>query len=204
MSLTGSFSQSISACGITITGSVPKTGTIGIEPVTTNLPVGNAGTLLTRTEDDTGTITLEAGHTIENGDVVDVHWSGGCRYGMTATTSGGTSVSADVDGGAGDVLPVEDTEVVVTVPVVLDLTFDGDNLVLIGVGANQQASVRFLDSGSAVLLSELVIANGSWGWASGMGVANPLTGNAVASVLASNGSAVSVCELKITGLQYSA
>ena len=65
------------------------------------LPAAKAGTLSARTDDNTGVVTLAAGHGLEVGDVVDVYWSGSgnYRYGMDVTVVDGNDVT--VDGGAG-------------------------------------------------------------------------------------------------------
>ena len=179
MSLAGTLEIIINAQGIRIAGNVSKAATVGIEPIDTVLPVGQAGTLTTRTDNDTGVATLSTGHGIISTDKVDVFWTGGSRYNMTATVA---TNAVTVDGGSGDNLPAQDTVLVVTKPASFDATFDGDNLVLIGAGASQDTRLSFLDSGTAT----------------------PITGNAVASVKASNASSTTTSNFKLTGLQYAA
>jgi len=48
-------------------------------------------------------------HGIEDADVVDLYWTGGLRYGMTADV---TDDEVTLSGGAGDVLPAAETAVV--------------------------------------------------------------------------------------------
>jgi len=72
------------------------------------------GTLTTRTDDDTGQLTLDANHGLEEGDTINLSWldepvSTGERTSMTVTSVDGAAV--DVDGGAGDALPAQDTAV---------------------------------------------------------------------------------------------
>jgi hypothetical protein len=75
------------------------------------VPKGYAGTLGTRTDNDTGVATLGAGHGIVNG-TVDVYWgNGSIRYGMTASVSGN---DVTLDGGLGANLPSQGTAVVVS------------------------------------------------------------------------------------------
>ena len=50
-----------------------------------SVSAGKAGSLTTRTDNDTGVATLAGGHGIVTSDKVDVFWAGGRRYGMTAT-----------------------------------------------------------------------------------------------------------------------
>src|SRR5690606_6519409 len=93
------------------------------------LPAAFAGELTTRTDNDTGVVTVEdSEHTIETGDTVDAYWIDAdglmqVRYGMEATVS---TVEITLDGGAGENLPAEDTEVTVSAQVEIDTDFAGD------------------------------------------------------------------------------
>ena len=111
------------------------------------------GTLGTRTDDDTGVVTLSTGHGIATSDVVDVYWSGGVRYGMTATVS---TNDVTVDGGSGDVLPAQDTATMTVVEQIdWEINFDGDDAQIIGVfyknpsDTGAKAHLDLHDSGSA-------------------------------------------------------
>jgi len=70
----------------------------------------HSGTLSTRTDNDTGIITVEAGHGITTSFTIDLYWASGKRYGMTVTGTASTTVS--LDGGTGDNLPVAATNIV--------------------------------------------------------------------------------------------
>jgi len=62
------------------------------------------GQLATRTDNDTGIITMVGGNRgITDSETVDVYWSTGSRTGMTITLVAGADIS--IDGGAGDNLP---------------------------------------------------------------------------------------------------
>jgi hypothetical protein len=71
--------------------------------------LGQSAQLTTRTDDNTGVATCLTGHGIETADVVDAYWLGGFRKGMTATTS---TNAVTLDGGSGDVLPVQNTALI--------------------------------------------------------------------------------------------
>jgi hypothetical protein len=202
MSLSGSYSLTIQANGITVIGNADRTGTQSIDNVDTTLAIGHAGSLTTRTSDTAGVVTLTAGHDITTG-VVDIHWDGGCRYNMGGTISDTNTLTLVIGDSGGDVLPDQDTAVVATPPETLDTTFDGDNLTLIGVGASRQTSIRFFDTDDTIVGSAiLLVAGGAWGWAEDIAITNPLTGNPITYAEASNGDAVYTSALKITGLQY--
>jgi len=198
--LDGTYNMTIAACGVTVGGQVAATAIQGIEPVDTVLPVGHAGAL-TRSDSDTGVVTLTAGHDIVTAKV-DIHWLGGCRYNMDGVVTNTNTLT--VDGGAGDNLPAAAATPVVATPAVsLDVSFDGDNLVLIGVGSVQQAHVRFVDVDTVTVGTPfLLAAGGVWGWASGLGSASPLAGNAIVAAQVSNGSATATSTFRMTGLQH--
>jgi hypothetical protein len=69
----------------------------------------DSGTLDVRTDDDTGTVGLAAGHGVSVGLGVDVSWVGGSRTDMLVIAVAGNDVT--VDGGAGNVLPAAATAV---------------------------------------------------------------------------------------------
>lgn len=149
------------------------------------LPAGNAGSLTTRTDANTGVATLSEGHGIETADKVDVFWSGGSRYGMDATVDGN---AVTIDGGGGDDLPDEDTALVVTKRAPIDVYFVGNTLkLLIACCKQRRVRLTFEDSGGAALFSRDLPAGEPFYWASDQGVTNPLAGETVASVQASNG-----------------
>jgi hypothetical protein len=153
------------------------------------LPAGQAGTLTTRTDDDTGEATLTDTPSVANGDKVDVYWDGGVRYGMTVGTVSGNDVPLDL--GAGDNLPAATTAIVVTERVQANFSFDGDDLQMIVAICDQRAHIDFEDSGNVSLEAvELPAAGEAWSWiADTPAYTNPLTGNDVHQVQASNGTA---------------
>ena len=207
MSLSGTYSVTVSACGVNVIGQATTTGVVGISPIDDTLAVGSQGELTTRTDDDTGVVTTDAaGHGIEVADYVDVHWSGGSRAHMEVTNVSDTAIT--VDGGSGDNLPVgpdgstSGTTVVIQDPEAFDCTFDGDNLRLIGFGGARQSRWTFVDASNNVLLSSHVEASAAYGWSTDFGTSTPITGNAVKYVYVSNGSATLTNAVKLTGLQY--
>lgn len=196
MSLPGTYEVIIAAQGITIQGSQ---GTLqasqGIEPVDTTVPAAKAVSDWVKTDANTAGGNLLAGHGFTDGKF-DAFWNGGRRYGLDGTI---VTNALTLDGGAGDDFPESgDLTVVVCPQKPLDLSFDGDNLVLIGAISTRGCLLLFRDAGG-VLVGEPVelFQNVPWGWATGRG-ANPLAGNAVASASSTVGEA----GFKLTGLQY--
>jgi hypothetical protein len=84
------------------------------EVASPTLAAAKTGTLTTRTDNDTGTLTMTAGHGITTGQTLDVYWAGGQRRGMTVGTVATNSVP--IDGGAGDNLPANTTAITAMVP----------------------------------------------------------------------------------------
>lgn len=186
---TGSISSVVSVAGVSIQSLISRTadGQIAHEPA---LVVGNAGTLTTRTDDNTGVLTLGAGHTITTGMVIDLYWTGGVRYGMTVGTVSGTSVPIDL--GAGDVLPAAATAIVCSKQVEVTSSWDGDLAVMMAASATKRCHLDFQDSGSASLLALELTASEAWSWASDTSVTVPITGNLVAKIKCSNGTTEAV------------
>jgi hypothetical protein len=167
--------------------------------------------LTTRTDDNTGTITMgDAGHGIQTGDKVDVYWDGGVQYDVTVGTVIGTTVPIDL--GSGDVLPTDTppTAVIVSLRTQINLDIDGDNLVLLAIKQKYNSNtltadshVDFQDSGSAEIAEVDLEANGPQVWDIAGGSANPFTGNSITKAFASNGSTTDVATLQLLWLQDS-
>jgi hypothetical protein len=104
------------------------------------LAAGKSGTLSTRTDDDTGIVTLSAGHGMTSNMLVNVHGEDAVRYGMVATVDGN---DVTVEGGAGDNLPDEDAEVVVSQQRVIPREIDASDIALIAVQMSEVGHVEF-------------------------------------------------------------
>lgn len=167
---------------VTKTVSKEEDGSISSKPL---LAAGVAGTLSTRTDDNTGVATLTAGHGITDSDTVDVYWDGGLRYGMGVTLVAGDDVSVDL--GDGDVLPAQSTVLVACKRQELDVVVDGDKLVMLLAHSVLRAHIEFLTDADASIVARELTANDAWAWASGEGVTNPLAGQTVGKVQASCG-----------------
>jgi len=199
----GNLAIGFAAGGVDISKSVLRTGdgAIGHDPT---LPVGFTGTLSTRSDDNTGTVTLTGGHGIATSDVVDIYWSGGVQY---AVTVGTVSVnSMPFDSGVGDNLPAQDTAVVVTKQVTVNVSIDGDALKVLAICLESTEStgkghIDMLSSAPATIEEIDLVANVPQVWDIEGGAGNVFTGNPIVTIKASNGSATAAATLKIAGLQ---
>lgn len=189
-----SLQTTANAGGLTVTGTTAavSTGVFSHDPT---LPIAQAGSLTTRTDDNTGVCTLATGHGVANG-TVDVYWDGGIRYGMTATVDGN---DVTVDGGAGDNLPAEDTSVTVAVPVTISQEIIGDTLEMLAWVNVKRGHIRLQASGGSIHLAQEMIASAPWAWVTGAGIANPIAGDTVDEIVASNGDSTATSQLKLCG-----
>lgn len=156
----------------------------------------NNGSLTTRTDDNTGVATLSAGHNITTGMVVDVYWATGVRYGMGATVSGN---AVTIEGGAGDVLPVQSTAITAVCEQVEinPLNLDGDEAQFVAViyknAADQtaKAHIQFQDVDDDEIAEHDLVhetANGGHAHVNDIagGDANPYTGDVITKGFASH------------------
>jgi hypothetical protein len=161
------------------------------------LAVAKVGTLTTRTDDNTGELTMAASHGITTGARLDVYWSGGMRRGMTVGTVATNAVP--IDGGAGDVLPANTTAITAQVPSEEAYAVEGDDLDFLMARTSRRGVVVFADGSDAELFAIVGELSGTTGgayqWrdpalspvASDGGVTNPVATDTVAKVFVSNG-----------------
>ena len=170
-------------------------GSIRQGPIT--LPAAEAGTLSTRSTDTTGVLTI-SGTALQIGDVIDIYWDGGRRYDVDVDGVAGDDVT--FSGGAGDVLPAEDSVVTAAEQVSIVLAFTGDELVAIGAKLGERGHLSVRDTGVTALSIDLV-KNETWFWLDGQQIANPLAGDSVDGLMASNASSAATAVLNL-GVLY--
>lgn len=152
-----------------------------------SLPAATAGALTTRTDDDEGTLTMEAGHGITTGATFDLYWVGGRRYGVTAGTVADNSVP--FSGGDGDNLPADESAITASLQTTVDVDVNCDLLIAIAAYCLKDAHVAFLVS-SSVELDVNIDANEAWLWWAESGFTNPLAGHVITSIKASQADVV--------------
>ena len=194
-------SRLTSACesgGLAMSSTLTSTadGQIGHE---LTLPAAKTGTLSTRTNDTTGTLTMEASHGIVTADIIDLYWDGGRRYNVVVGAVSGTSVP--ISGGAGDVLPAQDTAVTAQVQQVIDSDFDADLIVSIGALCPKQRHVCFSESGDVLALALDIGAAALWFWLNSGTATNPLEGKTIDDIRVTQASSAATADMKI-GILY--
>lgn len=150
------------------------------------------GQLTTRTDNDTGVITMaDAGHVITTGCKVMVYWEYDAgaptvlvslrRRFLTVGAVVGTAVPIDL--GAGSNLPTNLSNVIVCKMEQVNVAVVGNDIVgIVAAAGASEVNIVFNSSAPAELLYIPLIANDSYVYTSGIGVANPLAGVTVATV----------------------
>jgi len=193
---------SVNGGGLSIPRSVQREvdGQDSRGPIT--LAAGKAGTLSTRTDDNTGTLTLGGGHGITTGMIVDLYWTGGMRYDVTVGTVSGNSVPFDL--GAGDNLPIATTAIVCAPRTLINAAIDGDALAVLAVevgytlpNSTGKGHVEFQDAADDTIAELDLVANSPQVFdVTGTGT-NPFTGDPITKIYASNGSSTEAATLKL-------
>lgn len=189
------YSVNVNGLGGSIARSTPRTADGGgVCEVT--VPHGDAGTLSTRTDHETGTLTLGGGHTVTTASVIDLYWSGGARYEITVGNVSGNTVPIGADNsGSGDNLPAQNTAIVASARVAFNAAIDGDNVSLIAIQqlytnptVTDQSHVQLLDSADDEIAEMDLEANTPRVFDVAGGDANPFTGDPITDGYVSNGS----------------
>jgi hypothetical protein len=186
VAITTTYNRGLSALGMQFTHSETVSSDLAV-PFSVSCAAAKTGSLTTRTDDNTGTLTMATGHAIPTGQRLDVFWDGGARVGMTVGTVSGLSVPIDL--GSGDVLPAAATAVTAQVPSEEALVVTGDDAVLVACGATAGGAVTFTTSGDVyVFHAPLTSLVTSYVWNESDGGTNPLAGASVAKAYLSNSS----------------
>jgi hypothetical protein len=147
-----------------------------------------AGTLSTRTDNDTGIALMAANHGLAENDAVDVYWDGGCRYGMNVTNVATDNVA--IDAGSGKVLPSANTAVVVCKRTTVPVSLPASGVKAISLAADKRAQVTLLDNASTVLHKHIP-AGEAYVWGNDDDDdavdAHPLASNAITTAAVSSG-----------------
>jgi len=195
------YSASVSGSGVPISRAMLVV-TDGNSNRDLSIAAGKAGQLTTRTDANTGTITMSSGdHGITTGMAVDIHWDGGIQYDVTVGTVSGTSVPFDL--GIGDDLPTNLTNVVVAPRVQINADIDGDNLKLIALdagyivpGATSKIHCEFQDAADDSIAALALTANEARVFHIEGGDENPFTGDPITKIFVSNGSSTEAATFK--------
>jgi hypothetical protein len=154
------------------------------------LPAGIAATLSTRTDDNTGIVTVASGHGITDADTVTLFWDGGIRRGLTVTATTSTTIS--IDAGAGDNLPLVSSVGVIAKEVVTSLGHVGNDLVIFAVYSPQRLMANIRDVDPATIKAVDIAAKESWAYISNFSGDNPFADETLVTAVLANGGTVAV------------
>lgn len=158
-----------------------------VERATPSVAAAKAGSLTTRTDNTSGTLTMDAGHGFTTSAVIDLFWAGGSRRNVTVGTVSGNSVP--VSGGSGDNLPLAATAVTAMLPTQIAFSADATSTGQAVVAACPvNGWVVFRNSTTVLAAYQIRAGQGCDIWMTGLG-ANPLAAAAVTNVLFSHADA---------------
>lgn len=171
------------------------------------VPAAIPGVLTTRTDDNTGVVTVDAGHGVLDTDTVSVFWPGGARYNVDVTAVAATTISIDL--GSGDNLPDEDDEVTVCIQVTEPMEIaDGSTIVGIVAYGPAQSIFQIQEADNTPIMTIIKDEAGVYYWFDDSGENNPTmvdnpfggVGVDVGKVIFSHGS-VNEQELEISAIR---
>lgn len=185
MSVTASINSSVVIGGKTVAENRTLTGEGSIvrDP---SVPAAKVGQLTTRTDNDTGVVTMASGHGFATSDKIDLYWDGGKRLGMDATVA---TNAVTLDGGTGDNLPTNLTAVTAMKPVEEVMpTLACDGIKCLSIGSPKRSHIVIAD-GSGDLLDKFLPNSdgGEFTWHSANGETNPMAGDTMTKVKLSHG-----------------
>jgi hypothetical protein len=201
------YGVSLSGGGISINQSTPVTAD-AIDAREVSVPVASVGTLSTRTDDDTGVLTVGSGHGITTSDLVDVYWSGGARFGMTCSGAGATTIG--VDGGAGDVFPSAASAITADAQIQVNAAINGDEVEILGMqmlrasnSSTARAHASFQESDNTEIAEMEFQGSVPQVHHIAGGATNIFTGDPIAKVKISNGSSTETATFKLAWVEDS-
>ncbi len=197
MSVDITITESASVLGYTF----PSRSTVSADGAVTKMisvPAAKNGTLTTRTDANTGTLTMAASHGITTGARLDLYWDGGSRRGIVVGTVSVNSVPIDL--GSGDDLPIATTVITAQVPISEAFLVTGDDVSAIALYADKAGQIVFCETDNTEAKAYSV--GGATGgaqsvfWNADRDPTNPLATFDVAKVFFSNSSSTAAATMR--------
>lgn len=167
--------------------------------VAPSIPAAKSGTLTTRTDDDTGILTMTSGHGITTGQKLDVFWAGGSRRNMTVGTVATNSVPIDL--GSGDNLPAASTAITAMVPVSFSVaSFNGDAVLGFAVYSPVAGYVVICQNGSTNTAPYHLDAGEGKSFSFSAGDTNPIAATDITVLKFSHGDSSQAREMRFAAI----
>lgn len=131
MTVSATYGLSISAGGMSIQSSIIRSSTASIA-IDETMSAAKSGTLTTRTDDNTGELTMAASHGITTGQIIDIYSAGPVVHRKSTVGTVATN-AVPIDLGIGDVLPADETAITAMVRQNVNCLIDGDNCKLLAI-----------------------------------------------------------------------
>lgn len=168
-----------------------------------SITAAKTGTLTTRTDANTGTLTMSSGHGITDGQIIDIYWNGGVQRTVTVGTVSTNSVPIDL--GIGDDLPSTSTAVTVHVQVEETFLITGSDVQALVFEADQLGTIILAASDNTEILAQTIGSSTSeegkaYVWLTGRDGTNPVTGDSIAKAIFTNSSSTTAANMRVLAL----
>lgn len=151
-----------------------------------SLAAAKAGVTASGAGTSTGSLTMGSGHGITTAAKIAVFWAGGHRRNVTVGTVSGTTVP--ISGGSGDNLPVNGTAITAMVEEVVEVRFDGDDLVMLCASSVAPFVVWLSgDDDTEDFAITAPYTGQAYEWDSASGVTNPVAADVVTKARVAHG-----------------
>lgn len=199
------YSVNLSGGGLQMTGNQLVEGDTA-NPYEMAVAAAIAGILTTRTDANTGIITVASGHGVLDTDTVDLYDEDGLLLRKDVDVTAVTATTISIDAGTGDDLPAADEVVNVAKQQTLSCNIDGDAIQIIGLilevpGATSEGRALFEDAANDDIADLTLVANNSQIYHVAGGVTNPFTGDPITRAKVTNGNTTLAGVLKIISME---
>ena len=163
-----------------------------VSNINTSVAAAKTGVLTTRTDANTGSLTMDTGHGITTGARIDIHWldvtTGAAKVQYKVTVGTVATNVVPIDSGVGDDLPTAAYAITACVATEIDYFFEETNLVVLACGASAGRGKIVLEKadGTVVFNKTIGVGGAGYTWTLASGATNPVT-DTVAKAFLTNG-----------------
>lgn len=199
------YGYNLSGGGLAMSGNALIEGDTA-NPYEMTVAAAIAGVLTTRTDANTGILTVASGHGITDADTVDLYDEDGALLRKDVDVTATTATTISIDAGTGDDLPAEDEIVNVAKQQTLNCTIDGDAIQIIGIlldvpGATTEGRILFEDAAGDDIADLTLVAQAAQITHVAGGASNPFAGDPITAAKVSNGNTTLAGVLKIISVE---